>query len=112
MTLPRRWLKWSFGRLLALIWATFLVIAAIIIGHLLTIGAPRPNVSMIFLLAVLLAALMFGFGPAIYVSLLSFLAYLIRIEGRKNQLYGISTAAPCRRPSRKSLSASFARSSG
>jgi two-component system sensor histidine kinase KdpD len=91
MTSPRRWLERSFGRLLAFIWASFLVIAAIIIGHLLTIGAPLPNVSMIFLLAVLLAAIMFGFGPAIYVSLLSFLAYnFFFIE----PLYTLSVAAP------------------
>src|SRR4051794_9599462 len=91
MTLPRHRLKGSFGRLLAFIWASFLVIAAIIVGHLLTIGAALPDVSMIFLLAVLLAAIMFGFGPAIYASLLSFLAYnFFFIE----PLYTLSVAAP------------------
>src|SRR5262249_25429251 len=55
--------------------ATLGVAAAVLIGRALTALMPFPNVSMIFLLAVLFPAVSFGVWPAIYASLLSFLAY-------------------------------------
>ena len=45
------------------------------IGELLTRLTPIPNLSMVFLLAVLLTAVNFGIWPAIYASVLSFLVY-------------------------------------
>ena len=36
---------------------------------------PTPNLSMVFLMAVLFTAIKFGIWPAIYASVLSFLAY-------------------------------------
>src|SRR5262249_32213054 len=56
-------------------WSTFFVAAAVIIGQLLLLVTPLPNLSMIFLLAVLLSAVMFGIWPAVYASVLSFLTY-------------------------------------
>ena len=44
-------------------------------AKLLTQLTPIPNLSMVFLLAVLLTAISFGIWPAIYASVLSFLAY-------------------------------------
>jgi two-component system, OmpR family, sensor histidine kinase KdpD len=55
--------------------STLAVAAAVLVGKGLTTLAPLPNASMIFLLAVLFAAVVFGMWPAIYASLLSFLAY-------------------------------------
>src|SRR5205823_4289654 len=51
------------------------VAAAVLIGYALRSLAPLPNVSLIFLLAVLFPAVSFGMWPAIYASFLSFLAY-------------------------------------
>ena len=45
------------------------------IGEVLTQITPIPNLSMVFLLAVLVTAMSFGIWPAIYASVLSFLAY-------------------------------------
>ena len=45
------------------------------IGELLTELTPIPNLSMVFLLAVLFTAVNFGIWPAIYASVLSFLVY-------------------------------------
>src|ERR1700737_3293127 len=41
----------------------------------MTMLAPFPNLSMIFLMAVLFPAVIFGIWPAIFASVLSFLAY-------------------------------------
>jgi two-component system sensor histidine kinase KdpD len=76
----RRW--WSFSlptpfsvNVRHLLWSTVAVGAAIVIGKLLNAITHFPNVSMIFLMAVLLPAVRFGIVPAIYASVLSFLAY-------------------------------------
>ncbi|MGB7259887.1 MAG: sensor histidine kinase KdpD [Pseudolabrys sp.] len=55
--------------------ATLAVAAALGIGELLIRLTPIPNLSMVFLLAVLITAITFGILPAIYASVLSFLAY-------------------------------------
>ena len=57
------------------VWSTAAVAAATVGGRVLVELTPLPNVSLIFLLAVLFAALRFGMWPAIYASVLSFLAY-------------------------------------
>src|SRR5437762_2701520 len=57
------------------VWSTAAVAAAIVAGRLFSALAPLPNISMVFLMAVLFAAVSFGFWPAIYASILSFLAY-------------------------------------
>jgi two-component system, OmpR family, sensor histidine kinase KdpD len=57
------------------LYATASVAAALGVGELLTKLTPIPNLSIVFLLAVLLTAVSFGIWPAIYASGLSFLAY-------------------------------------
>ena len=57
------------------VWSTLAVAAAVGIGRLISVLAPLPNVSMIFLMAVLFPAAIFGIWPAIYASVVSFLAY-------------------------------------
>ncbi len=57
------------------VWSTLAVAAAVGIGKLITALAPLPNLSMVFLMAVLFPAVTFGILPAIYASVLSFLAY-------------------------------------
>jgi two-component system sensor histidine kinase KdpD len=56
-------------------WSTVVVAAAVAVGELMTALTLFPNVSMIFLMAVLFPAVLFGSWPAVYASLLSFLAY-------------------------------------
>ncbi len=56
-------------------YATLAVGAALAIGKLLTRVTPLPNLSVIFLLAVLLTAVRLGIWPAIYASLLSFFTF-------------------------------------
>jgi len=51
------------------------VATAVLIGRALSSFTPLPNLSMIFLLAVLLPAVSFGMWPAIYSSILSFFAF-------------------------------------
>jgi two-component system sensor histidine kinase KdpD len=60
---------------LSFLYATASVAAALGVGELLTKLTPIPNLSIVFLLAVLLTAVSFGIWPAIYASGLSFLAY-------------------------------------
>ena len=60
---------------LSFLYATAAVAAALGVGELLTKLTPIPNLSMVFLMAVLLTAVSFGIWPAIYASVLSFLAY-------------------------------------
>lgn len=55
--------------------ATLGVAAAVAVGQGLTRLVALPNVSMLFLMAVLLPALRSGIGPAVFASALSFLAY-------------------------------------
>lgn len=57
------------------LYATLAVAAALAIGETLTELTPIPNLSMVFMLAVLLIAVSFGVWPAIFASFLSFLAY-------------------------------------
>jgi len=60
---------------LHLLYATIAVAAALAVGEILTWLTPIPNLSMVFLLAVLVTAVSFGIWPAIFASVLSFLAY-------------------------------------
>ena len=72
-------------------YATLSVAAALGIGKLLTEVTPIPNLSIVFLLAVLMTAVGFGVWPAIYASFLSFLAFnFFFIE----PLYTFTIAAP------------------
>ena len=56
-------------------YATLAVAMALAVGELLTRLTPIPNLSMVFLLAVLFTAVNFAIWPAIYASVLSFLVY-------------------------------------
>jgi two-component system, OmpR family, sensor histidine kinase KdpD len=69
--------RWAFPRieLPPFLYATGAVALALGIGEGLTKLTPIPNLSIVFLLAVLLVAVQFGVGPAIYASFLSFLVY-------------------------------------
>lgn len=55
--------------------ATLAVAAAVVVGRLLQTLTPIPNLSLVFLVAVLVPAVFFGVWPAILASGLSFLAY-------------------------------------
>lgn len=57
------------------IYATLAIGVATAIGEMLTALTPIPNLSMVFLVAVLLIAVSFGIWPAIFASILSFLVY-------------------------------------
>ena len=57
------------------VYATAAVAAALAISEGLIALTPLPNLSMIFLVAVLLIAVSFGVWPAIFASFLSFLVY-------------------------------------
>ena len=70
----RTWPGWLVEPL-SFIYATLAVGATVVIGKLLTRATPLPNLSVIFLLAVLLTAVRFGIWPAIYASVLSFLTF-------------------------------------
>jgi two-component system sensor histidine kinase KdpD len=63
------WQPASYG------WATVSVAMALGAGKALTALTALPNLSMVFLLAVLFTALQFGMWPAIYASALSFLTF-------------------------------------
>lgn len=66
------------GRLLdpfPFLYATLAVAAALGAGEVLIRFTAIPNLSMVFLLAVLFTAVSFGIWPAIYASVLSFLVY-------------------------------------
>lgn len=56
-------------------YATVSVAVALGVGEMLSKLTPLPNLSMVFLMAVLFTAVNFGIWPAIYASLLSFLVY-------------------------------------
>ena len=66
--------SWRFEPL-PYLYATLAVAAAVGIGKVLTQLTPIPNLSVIFLLAVLLTGVSFGVWSAIYASILSFLAF-------------------------------------
>ncbi|HEY5128822.1 MAG TPA: DUF4118 domain-containing protein, partial [Bradyrhizobium sp.] len=72
--LPRPWTGLAAPPL-PFVYATTAVAAALGVGELLTKLTPIPNLSMVFLMAVLLTAVQFGIWPAIYASVLSFLVY-------------------------------------
>jgi len=59
----------------AIVASTVAVAVATAAGRLFSAMAPLPNVSMVYLLAVLFSAVSFGMRFAIYASILSFLAY-------------------------------------
>ena len=63
------------GRLDGYVAAIMAVSLATLTGEVLTQHVALPNVSMIYLLAVLIPALLFGVWPAIFASLLSAVAY-------------------------------------
>lgn len=72
----RRQMATSFKFLpMPYIWSALAVAAAVAVGRALSTITPLPNLSMIFLVAVLIPAVTFGIWPAIFASLLSFLAY-------------------------------------
>src|SRR4029077_15153873 len=60
---------WNF------LFAAVAVTGALAVGKVLTTLTPIPNLSMVFLLAVLVTAMNVGMWPAIFASVLSFLAY-------------------------------------
>jgi two-component system sensor histidine kinase KdpD len=74
---PRRWRLWpTIGPEPShFLYVTLAVAAALAIGEVLTFLTPIPNLSMVFLLAVLFTAMNFGIWPAIFASVLSFLVY-------------------------------------
>lgn len=89
--IEHRWGFALFGRASAYVWTAASVIFATATGLMLTHFAPLPNVSMVFLLAVLFAAAGFGLRPALFASVLSFLSYnFFFIE----PLYTFSVAQP------------------
>jgi two-component system, OmpR family, sensor histidine kinase KdpD len=57
------------------LWSTLAVAVAVATGRVLNALTQFPNLSLIFLMAVLFSAVTFGIWPAIYASILSFLAY-------------------------------------
>lgn len=57
------------------LWSALAVAAAIAVGLAMISVVSLPNVSMIFLVAVLFAAVRFGIWPAVFSSILSFLGY-------------------------------------
>jgi two-component system sensor histidine kinase KdpD len=59
----------------AIVSSTVAVGIATLVGRLFLAMVPLPNISMVFLLAVLFSAVSFGKWLAIYASVLSFLAY-------------------------------------
>jgi two-component system, OmpR family, sensor histidine kinase KdpD len=73
ITEARRTLMLQTG--VAYLSSTVAVAIATLAGRLFLAMAPLPNISMVFLLAVLFSAVSFGMWPAIYASVLSFLAY-------------------------------------
>ena len=79
----------------AIVAATVAVAIATLAGRLFSAMAPLPNISMVFLLAVLFSAVSFGMRLAIYASILSFLAYnFFFIE----PLYTFQITEPSRAP--------------
>jgi two-component system sensor histidine kinase KdpD len=75
---PTRW-RLTFGRAselpLVVVAPAASVAVAVVTGHFLELWLTLPNLSMIFLAAVLLCAIQFGIRSAIVAAVLSFLAY-------------------------------------
>ncbi len=76
---------------LPFVYATLAIAAALGLSELLIALTPFPNLSMVFLVAVLLVAISFGTWPAIYASALSFLVYNFFFI---NPLYTFTIAEP------------------
>ena len=72
---PARWRANLALGPLPFVYATLAVVGALAASEVLTQLTPIPNLSMVFLLAVLVTAINFGIWPAIYASVLSFLVY-------------------------------------
>jgi two-component system sensor histidine kinase KdpD len=75
---PVRPQRWRAGIVLGpwpFVYATLAVVGALAASEVLTQLTPIPNLSMVFLLAVLVTAINLGIWPAIYASVLSFLVY-------------------------------------
>ncbi|HWK96881.1 MAG TPA: sensor histidine kinase KdpD [Pseudolabrys sp.] len=70
----RGW-RWLPPQPLHFVYAALAVAVALGAGKIITQLTPLPNLSMVFMLAVLFAAINFGILPAIFASLLSFAAY-------------------------------------
>lgn len=65
-------ISWPWGPFL---WSTLAVAGAVLVGLAMTSVVALPNVSMIFLVAVLFSAVRFGIWSAVFSSILSFLGY-------------------------------------
>ncbi|MBN9006704.1 MAG: sensor histidine kinase KdpD [Rhizobiales bacterium] len=74
---PPKWLPQERISLrpLQFIYATLTVAAALGVSEVLTKLTPIPNLSMVFMVSVLVSAINFGVWPAVYASVLSFFAY-------------------------------------
>ena len=70
-----QWPDFSARQLLALVPATLLVALASGVGLLIHRATQLPNISLIYLAAVLIVALRYGLGPSLYTSVISTLAY-------------------------------------
>lgn len=55
--------------------STLTVVAALALGRLILLVVPLPNISLVFLAAILFTAVNFGLWPSLYASLLSTLVY-------------------------------------
>jgi len=66
---------WGRFEVMPFVWSTLAVAAAVGAGRVLTELTEFPNLSLVFLMPVLFAAVTYGIWPAIYASVLSFLAY-------------------------------------
>src|SRR5262252_6964387 len=66
---------WGRFEVMPFVWSTLAVAAAVGAGRVLTELTEFPNLSLVFLMVVLFAAVTYGIWPAIYTSVLSFLAY-------------------------------------
>jgi len=60
---------------MSFVWSTAAVATTVVASLAFSALAPLPNISMVFLMAVLFSAVSFGIWPAIYASVLSFLTY-------------------------------------
>ncbi len=88
--LPQNWRPLS-QPVLPFVWSALAVAAAVGAGLFLSALTPLPNLSMLFLMAVLFSAISFGVWPAIFASALSFLGYnFFFIE----PLYNFTVAQP------------------
>src|SRR5215203_2103129 len=71
-----KWLRKLISlRSMSFVWSTAAVATTVVASLAFSALAPLPNISMVFLMAVLFSAVSFGIWPAIYASVLSFLTY-------------------------------------